>query len=562
MRTGTAATPERPPVRDTKEVASLSFIDKDYDWRGRMPGILKRAAVRTVIIALLGVFLVAGLAFAADPTGVATGGVADVVAKVAGNPTLVEVAQDLGHLKIGTNLFFLIVGVALIFFMQAGFMLVETGFCRAKNAANIAAMNLGIFTIGALAYWLLGFGLQMGGAGALATLGGADGLSGTFEIAKGWGIFGTQGFMLGGNSYDVGIAAMFLFQMVFMDTAATIPTGAMAERWKFSSFAIYGAWMAGLVYPVYAMWVWGGGWLAKLGTNVGLGHGVLDFAGSSVVHAIGGFVGLAGILVIGPRIGKFNKDGSPNAIPGHHLPMAILGTIVLVFGWIGFNGMSTLAATDFRFTMIITNTLMAATAGSFSAWMLVWKLWGKPDPSMIANGMLAGLVAITAPCAFVSPLGAVIIGLIAGLLVVGGVAFVERVLKADDPVGAVAVHGFNGLWGMLALGLFADGTYGDGFNGVAGTVRGLFYGGGVGQLSAQLIAVVVVVAWAFGLGYAFFKIQDAFTKGGIRSTPEDELAGLDATEMGVLAYPDFIGATGQGSFALPEAGTAKAVQAT
>jgi Amt family ammonium transporter len=518
--------------------------------RRELPGILRKAATRSVILAIGGVFLMAGVAYAAsgaDPTGGATGTAADVVAKTAGSPTVGEIAQDLGHLKVGTNLFFVIVGVALIFFMQAGFMLVETGFCRAKNAAYVAGMNLGIFTIGALVYWLIGFGLQMGGVGALATLGGASSLSGVVEIAKGWGIFGTKGFMLGGSSYDVGIAAMFLFQLVFMDTAATIPTGAMAERWKFSSFAIYGAWMAGLIYPVYAMWVWGGGWLAKLGTNLGLGHGVLDFAGSSVVHAVGGLVGLAGILVLGPRIGKFNKDGSANAIPGHHIPMAILGTIVLVFGWIGFNGMSTLAATDFRFTMIITNTLLAAVAGSFAAWMLVWKLWGNPDPSMIANGMLAGLVAVTAPCAFVNPTGAVVIGLIAGVLVVGGVVFVERVLKADDPVGAVAVHGFNGLWGMIALGLFADGTYGDGFNGVSGTVRGLLYGGGFGQLGAQALGVAVVVAWAFGLGWTFFKLQHALQPGGIRSTAQDELAGLDASEMGVLAYPDFDGsATGGG----------------
>jgi len=535
--------------RTLKEVCTLSrWFDFDLA-RRELPGILRKAAVRSAILAVLGVFLMVGIAYAAsagDPTGGATGTAVDVVAKTAGSPTVVEIAQDLGHLKVGTNMFFVIVGVALIFFMQAGFMLVETGFCRAKNAAYVAGMNLGIFTIGALVYWLVGFGLQMGGVGALGTLGGAGGLSGMVEVAKGWGIFGTKGFMLGGSTYDVGIAAMFLFQLVFMDTAATIPTGAMAERWKFSAFAIYGAWMAGLIYPVYAMWVWGGGWLAKLGTNMHLGHGVLDFAGSSVVHAIGGFVGLAGILVIGPRIGKFNKDGSPNAIPGHHIPMAILGTIVLVFGWIGFNGMSTLAATDFRFTMIITNTILAAVAGSFAAWMLVWKLWGNPDPSMIANGMLAGLVAITAPCAFVNPTGAVIIGLIAGVLVVGGVVFVERVLKADDPVGAVAVHGFNGLWGMIALGLFADGTYGDGFNGVSGAVKGLFYGGGFGQLGAQLIAVVVVVTWAFGVGWVIFKIQDKLQPGGIRSSAEDELAGLDATEMGVLAYPDFAGSSALG----------------
>jgi Amt family ammonium transporter len=538
-----------------------TFFNRDYDWRGKLPAILRRAAVRTLILTVLAVVLMAGVAWAAnavaptgDPTGATIGGIADVTAAAAGAPTLTEVAQDLGHLKIGTNMFFIIIGVALIFFMQAGFMLVETGFCRAKNAAYVAGMNLGIFTIGALTYWLVGFGLQMGGVGALGTLGGAAALSGTFEIAKGWGIFGTTGFMLGGASYDVGIAAMFLFQLVFMDTAATIPTGALAERWKFSAFAIYGVWMAGLVYPVYAMWVWGGGWLAKLGTNVGLGHGVLDFAGSSVVHAIGGLVGLAGILVIGPRIGKFNKDGSPNAIPGHHIPMAILGTIVLVFGWIGFNGMSTLAATDFRFTMIITNTILAAVAGSFAAWMLVWKLWGNPDPSMIANGMLAGLVAITAPCAFVNPTGAVVIGLIAGVLVVLGVIFVERVLKADDPVGAVAVHGVNGLWGMIALGLFADGTYGDGFNGVAGAVKGLLYGGGFGQLGAQLVGVAVVTVWAFGLGWLLFTVQHRLQPGGIRSTPEDELAGLDVTEMGVLAYPDFDG-TGALGAAKADAGS-------
>jgi Amt family ammonium transporter len=526
-------------------VTALITLLRSAEWRRRhLPGILRKAAVRTAILAAIGVLLMVGLAWA-DPTGTGTGTAVDVVAKTAGQPTLAEVAQDLGHLKVGTNMFFVIVGVALIFFMQAGFMLVETGFCRAKNAAYVAGMNLGIFTIGALMYWLVGFGLQMGGVGALATMGGNTALSGSFEVAKGWGIFGTKGFMLGGNTYDVAIAAMFLFQLVFMDTAATIPTGAMAERWKFSAFAIYGVWMAGLIYPVYAMWVWGGGWLAKLGTNLGLGHGALDFAGSGVVHAVGGFVGLAGIVVLGARIGKF-KDGKPVAIPGHHIPMAILGTIVLVFGWIGFNGMSTLGATDLRFAMIITNTILAATAGSFTAWMLVWRLWGNPDPSMIANGMLAGLVAITAPCAFVNPTGAVIIGLVAGVVVVAGVVFLERVLKVDDPVGAVAVHGFAGLWGLTALGLFADGTYGDGFNGVSGAVRGLFYGGGFGQLGAQLVSVVVVFAWAFGVGYAFFRVQNALQPGGIRSSVEDEMAGLDASEMGVLAYPDFTGSAPMG----------------
>ncbi len=265
------------------------LFNRHYDWRGNLPRIAGKAAVRTgiTIAVFLVIMLVAGVAYAAtgDTTGAATGTASDVIAATAGSPTLGEVAQDLGHLKVGTNLFFLIVGVALIFFMQAGFMLVETGFCRAKNAAYVAAMNLGIFTVGALAYLLIGFGLQFGGFGAMPW-GGASALSGSFEIVKGWGLFGTKGFALSGGAYDVAIAGMFLFQLVFMDTAATIPTGAMAERWKFSSFVIYGIVMSAIIYPVYGMWVWGGGWLAKLGTNVGLGHGVLDFAGSSVVHAV------------------------------------------------------------------------------------------------------------------------------------------------------------------------------------------------------------------------------------------------------------------------------------
>jgi Amt family ammonium transporter len=323
---------------------------------------------------------------------------------------------------------------------------------------------------------------------------------------------------------------------VFMDTAATIPTGAMAERWKFSSFVVYGFFMAAIVYPIYGNWVWGGGWLSALGRTLGLGHGALDFAGSGVVHALGGFSALAGALVLGPRIGKFAKDGTPRVILAHNLPLAILGVIILVFGWVGFNGASTMAATDLRFTVVIVNTFIACAFGCLAAMFLVWKLYGKPDPSMAANGMLAGLVAVTAPCAFVSTVGAALIGVVAGLLVVGAIVFVEGRLKVDDPVGAVSVHGVNGLWGLIALGLFADGSYGDGLNGVAGTVRGLFYGGGAGQLGAQLVSVVVVVAWSFGLMYAFFRVQDRLQ--GIRVTRDEETMGLDVPEMGVAAYPD------------------------
>ena len=490
-----------------------------------------------IVLALAGLLtvLITGLALGNDPTGAATGTVKDVAAQTVGSPTAAEVAADLGHTKISLNIFFLIFGGALVFFMQMGFAMVETGFSRSKNAVHVIMTNFVIFAIGCIAYWAVGFAFQFGGAGTFATLGATQALTGTASVASGWSLIGHQGFFLSGHSYDVAIIAMFFFQLVFMDTAATIPTGAMAERWKFSAFVVYGVFIAAILYPIYGNWVWGGGWLSQLGHNIGLGHGVIDFAGSGVVHAVGGFAALAGAVVLGPRIGKFGKDGKSRAILGHNIPMAILGCIVLVFGWIGFNGASTLAATDLRFPVVIVNTFIAASAGCLAAMFLVWKLWGKPDPSMTANGMLAGLVAITAPCAFVTPIGAAIIGIVAGIIVVGGIVFVERVLRVDDPVGAVSVHGLNGLWGLLAVGLFADGSYGAGFNGVSGTVRGLFYGGGWGQLGAQAVSVVVVVIWSFGLMYAFFTIQKKVQ--GIRVTREEEMIGLDIPEMGAPAYP-------------------------
>ncbi len=525
----------------------------DFDSiEGRMPDIFKRAAVRTVLLVLVVFFGLAMIANA-DPAGSNYGGVNAVTAATVGAPTATEVAADLGTTKTAMNFFFLIVGVGLIFFMQAGFMLVETGFCRSKHAAHVAMTNFVVFAVGALAYWAFGFALQFGSLGAFYWAPGAEGLLNGEALKVGANAFaGTKGFFLGSlgdGTYDPGVMAFFLFQMVFMDTAATIVTGGMAERWKFSAFLPFGVFMAVLVYPIYGMWVWGGGWLATLGANYGLGHGVVDFAGSSVVHAVGGFAALAGAMVLGPRLGKFKEDGTPVALPGHNIPMAILGTIILVFGWFGFNGMSTLAATDLRFSVIIANTMLAGAAGCLSAMFLVWKLWGKPDPSMAVNGMLAGLVAITAPCAFVTPWASVVIGLIAGLLVVGSVVFVERKLKVDDPVGAVSVHGVNGAFGMIALGLFADGTYGGGWNGVEGGVRGLFYGD-ASQLVAQLIAVAVVFSWSFGLHYAFFKIQHAVQ--GIRSSESDEIAGLDPTEMGVLAYPDMVGSGPLGEGGLGE----------
>ena len=475
-----------------------------------------------------------------DPTGATTGTAKDVAVKDPANPTLPEVMETVGHNKIAINFMWTLMTGFLVMFMQAGFAMVETGFTRAKNVAHTMSMNFMIYPVGMLGYWICGYAIQMGGVGAVAALGGTAPLNHEFTVSlfgHTFGLFGLKGFFLSGGTYDVGVFALFLFQMVFMDTAGTIPTGAMAERWKFSAFIAFGFFMSMVVYPLYANWVWGGGWLATLGSNFGLGHGHVDFAGSSVVHLVGGVAGLAGAIVIGPRIGKFNKDGSANPMPGHHIPMAIVGTFILCFGWFGFNPGSTLAGVDLRIAVIATNTMLAGAAGAMSAMLYVWFRFGKPDPSMLANGMLAGLVAITAPCAFVTSVSAVTIGVIAGILVVVAVLFIERTLKIDDPVGAIAVHGVNGLWGVLALGLFADGTYGDGWNGVAGTVRGLFYGDAK-QFIAEAIGGVTCIVFVFVAFYIFFKIIGATM--GNRVTPEVELEGLDMDEMGLLGYPDFV----------------------
>lgn len=473
-----------------------------------------------------------------DPSGAATGTIADVPAKEPGKPTLLEIAEAVGKNRIAINIVWTLITGFLVMFMQAGFALVETGFTRAKNAAHTMMMNFLIYCIGMIGYWIMGFALQMGGVGGSPLAGGTPGLDGEFTInlfGKPFGLFGTKGFFLSGVAYDTAIFTLFLFQMVFMDTAATIPTGAMAERWKFSAFFIYGFFISMLTYPIFANWVWGGGWLSKLGTNFGLGHGYIDFAGSSVVHMVGGVTALAGAMVLGPRIGKYGKDGKPNAIPGHSIPMAILGTFILAFGWFGFNPGSTLAGTDLRIGVIATNTMLASASGAIFATLYMWLVYGKPDPSMAANGMLAGLVAITAPCAFVNGVWAVVIGAVAGVLVCWSVFFLERVVKVDDPVGAISVHGTCGAWGVLSLGLFADGTYGDGFNGIPGTVRGLLYGD-PGQFVAQVIGPLTNFVFIFTASWVFFKILDAIV--GMRVAPEVELAGLDFHEMSIPGYPD------------------------
>lgn len=444
--------------------------------------------------------------------------------------------------SVAINFVWTLVAGFLVMLMQTGFAMVETGFTRAKNAAHTATMNFMVYGVAMAAYWVCGFAIQAGGLGPILTLGQTAEtatLTKALSISLGghsWNLMGLSGFFLSGVNYTTPVFAYFLFQMVFMDTTATIPTGALAERWKWSSFIGLTLAIGGLIYPLYGNWVWGGGWLSQLGSNLGLGHGHVDFAGSSVVHLTGGVIALVTAKLLGPRRGKYGPDGRVNAIPGHNIPMALFGTFILCFGWFGFNAGSTLAGTDLRIGVIATNTMLAGAFGGITAMIYMQLRYGKPDPSMLANGVLAGLVAITAPCAFVTAPSAVLIGGIAGVLVCWSVFFVERTLRIDDPVGAISVHGVNGAFGVLALGLLADGAYGDGWNGVAGGVRGLFYGDAA-QFGAQVIGVTTNIVVVGGLTYLCWTIVGLIT-GGHRVTAETEELGLDIPEMGALAYPD------------------------
>jgi len=477
--------------------------------------------------------------FAQDSTGGKTGTITDVTAAKPGAPTAAELGDAVGHNKIAINIMWTLIAGFLVMFMQAGFALVETGFTQKKNVAHTMGMNFLVYALGMFGFWICGFAFMFGGALNAATLGGAPGVV-SHEVVVNlfghdFGIAGSVGFFLNSKVYDVGVFTLFLFQMVFMDTTATIPTGSMAERWSFKSFLIFGLFISMFVYPLYGNWVWGGGWLSQLGANFHLGHGMVDFAGSSVVHMVGGVAALAGAIIIGPRIGKFNADGTANTIPGHNIPMALLGTFILALGWFGFNPGSTLAGGDFRISIVAVNTMMAGTAGTLAVLILLYIQKKKPDPGMLANGMLAGLVAITAPCAFVNSISSVIIGAIAGCLVVLTIHLMDNKLRIDDPVGAFAVHGVNGAWGVLSLGLFADGSYGDGWNGVAGPVKGLFYGD-ASQFGAQCVGTLTCGVFVFIVMYIFFKISNKITP--IRVKAEDEVAGLDMPEMGVLGYVD------------------------
>jgi Amt family ammonium transporter len=459
--------------------------------------------------------------------------------------TLATLTQDagdaVGALAQQTNLLWIVIGAVLVIFMQAGFALVETGFCRAKHAAHVVSTNFAIFGLGFVGFFLVGYGLMFGGYSYVLPGFdfGYDHALGHALIGSGnWTFLWQGGFALSGDHITPAVLGFFLYMVAFMDTVATIPTGAMAERWKWNSFVGWGLFCGAVYYPLFGAWTWGGGWLSKTWDTLNLGAGYADFAGSGVVHAVGGVAGLAGAIVLGPRIGKF-KDGKAQAIPGHHLPMAMLGTFILLFGWFGFNAASTLAATDVQFATVATNTAIAGAFGAVVTMFVMMGRSGKPDPAMMVNGMLAGLVAITAPCAFVSPAWSAVIGSIAGVLVIYAAGFIENRLKIDDPVGAVAVHGVCGTFGVLSVGIFANGSYGAGWNGSSvDGIKGAIYGGW-GQLGAQALGALVIWTVIFGVAFAFFTIQNALTKGGIRPSAEMEIAGMDLPEMGALAYPDF-----------------------
>lgn len=390
-----------------------------------------------------------------------------------------------------------LLGAALVFFMQAGFCMVETGFTRAKNAGNIIMKNLMDFSLGTPIYWLFGFGIMFGGSGAL--IGGLD-------------------FMTNGGE---GGYTTLIFQTVFCATAATIVSGSMAERTKFSSYCIYSIAISAIVYPISGHWVWGGGWLAQMGFH--------DFAGSTAVHMVGGVAALIGAAFLGPRIGKFDKNGKPRAIPGHSLTLGALGCFILWFCWFGFNGASTVAMTDGAYetaASVYVTTNLAAAVATVTVMCFTWIRYKKPDVSMTLNGSLAGLVAITAGCDLVTPVGAAVIGICSGFAVVLGIEFVEKVLKIDDPVGAVGVHCVNGALGTILTGLFAKDI-------------GVFYGGGFHFFFVQVIGVLAVIAWvAVTMTIIFWVMKHTI---GLRVSEEEEIRGLDVMEHGLSsAYADFM----------------------
>jgi Amt family ammonium transporter len=468
-----------------------------------------------------------------------------------GNPTdtpnAASLAPNVAKAFYSINFVWTLVCGYLVMFMQAGFALVETGLCRGKNAAHTMAMNFMIYAIGMFGFFVCGFAFMCGGAngspiggpGQLGGLPSLDSMWGIHTASHFYGLCGHTGFFLMGKGYDASAAVWFLFEMVFMDTTATIVTGGCAERWSFRSFFVFSMFIGAITYPLFGCWVWGGGWLAQMGLNWGLGNGACDYAGSGVVHLQGGALAFICAVLLGPRLGKYDKNGKiVNPITPHNLPMVMLGTFILAFGWFGFNPGSSLAASDNRIGIVATNTMLAGMSATLTSVLYMW--WfgptKKPDPAMMCNGLLAGLVAITAPSGFVSPMGAFWIGAVAGVLVVLSVFFFDKI-GVDDAVGAISVHGTCGAWGVLSVGLFADGHYA-GYNGISTGVWGLFYGDHQAkQLVAQAIEVTADIVWNVGAGGLFFLLTGLLV-GGNRVSAKTEIAGLDMPEMGAMGYPE------------------------
>lgn len=423
------------------------------------------------------------------------------------------------NLEIVVNHIWVILCGILIMLMQLGFAFVEAGLTRSKSTVHTLTMNLMDYGVGMIAFWAIGFALMFGGVGAIPSLGiNGSLLNHSLGIQLGgqtFGFLGLDGFFLAGLT-QTPVMTFFFFQMVFAATANTICSGTLAERWRLPSFFLSSVFMAGFVYPLFGSWVWGGGWLQKLG--------YLDFAGSTVVHAAGGIIAFAGALTIGARNGKFNAQGRARAIPGHNLPYTFLGTFILAFGWFAFNAGSSLRAGS-DLGLVVVNTALASAAGSITGILYSWKKFGKPDPTFACNGMLAGLVAITAGCAYVAPWAAIVIGSIAGFLVVASALYVEEKLKIDDPVGAISVHAVNGIWGGLAVGIFA-------LPQLAGRA-GLVYGGTM-QILIQLVGAFSAILFFFVTGKIMFFVIGLLTRH--RASDAEQEEGLDITEMGTAAY--------------------------
>jgi len=429
-------------------------------------------------------------------------------AVISGEIDVVEKADTIGDLVLGLNTVWMLIAAMLVFFMQPGFALVEAGFTRVKSTANILMKNLVDFTFGSLLFWFIGFGLMFG-------VGGFIGTPHFFDLS----FFDT----------DLPVEGFLVFQTVFCATAATIVSGAMAERTKFSMYLIYTIFISVLIYPISGHWTWGGGWLmnGEEGSFMMDLFGTVfhDFAGSTVVHSVGGWVALVGAAIVGPRIGKYGKDGKSRAIPGHNLTLACLGVFILWFGWFGFNPGSQLAAAGeadrYAISHVFLTTNLSACAGGFMALLVSWLKYGKPSLSLTLNGVLAGLVGITAGCDLVSPLGAVIIGSVCGVVLIFAIDFIDKVLKIDDPVGASSVHGVCGFLGTIMTGLLA-------------TEEGLFYSGSFNFFGAQVFGALVVSTWALAMGYIIFKALDKIC--GLRVSPRVEEEGLDVYEHGESAY--------------------------